>query len=61
MINSKEQPEGTAVVCTDPSGKEDSVSSGITYVIEHWDGCCIHITGDDGIGATLNRSRFEPF
>ena len=35
--------------------------AGKVFTVDYWDGCCIHITGPGGLGATLNRDRFTPY
>lgn len=52
-------PAGKVVYCIDATGQEDSLEVGSSYVIQYWDGCCINVIGDDGIGCTVNRDRFE--
>lgn len=58
MIPYETKP-GKIVYCIDAAGKEDSLTVGSSYVLRHWDGCCIHVIGDDGVGCTVNRDRFE--
>lgn len=58
MIEQHTSPQGKVVYCTDNRGQEDSLTVGCSYVIQYWDGCCINVYGDDGIGVTVNRDRF---
>jgi hypothetical protein len=60
VITPSTHPAGTKVECVEPPTEDYAVlTRGRHYAVEYWDGCCIHVTGDDGIGATLNADRFQ--
>jgi hypothetical protein len=60
VISPQDTPEGASAVCVDASGVNGELTEGRTYVVQYWDGCCISVRGDDGIGVTVNRARFVP-
>lgn len=60
MITPQTSPQGATVYCIDASGREGELEVGSSYVVQYWDGCCINVIGDDGVGTTVNRDRFEP-